>query len=112
MLLTMSNETNSRKLWPLVLLTLNAFGASAYVLLASHARVIPQECDAGIHTTTGEPFVWFGSIAPVIAVFFLLNLLWGIVILRRGQWDSGRMWLAAAAIWVVAAIIDFSHHQC
>jgi len=108
----MSTETNSRKLWPPVLLTLNAIGASAYVLLASRAWVIPEECEAGIRTITGEPFVWFVSIAPVIAVFFLLNLAWGIVILRRGHWNTGRMWLAAAALWVIAAIIDFSHHQC
>jgi hypothetical protein len=107
-----SNEINSRSSWPLVLLALNAIGASAYVFLASHAWVIPQECEAGINTTTGEPFVWFISIAPVIAVFFLLNLAWGTIILRRRQWKIGRMWLAAAAIWVVAAIIDFSHHQC
>jgi hypothetical protein len=108
----MPNETNSRKSWPHVLLALNAIGAGAYVLLASRAWVIPQECEAGIHTTTGEPFVWFYSIAPVIAVFFLLNLAWGTVILRRGEWKTGRMWLAGAAIWVVAAIVDFSHHQC
>jgi hypothetical protein len=108
----MSIETNSHKSWPVVLLALNAIGASAYVLLASRAWVIPQECAAGIQTITGEPFVWFASIAPVVAVFFLLNLAWGIVILRRGQWKASRMWLAAAAIWVVAAIIDFSHHQC
>jgi hypothetical protein len=98
--------------WSPTLLALNAMGASAYVFFASHAWVIPQECEAGIHATTGEPFVWFGSIAPVIAVFFLLNLAWGTMILIRRQRNTGRIWLAAAAIWVIAAVIDFSHHQC
>jgi hypothetical protein len=108
----MSEKINSRNSWSLVLLALNVIGAGAYVLLASRAWVIPQECKAEIHTTTGEPFVWFSSIAPVITVFFLLNFAWALMILRRRQWNTGRMWLAAAAIWIVAAIVDFSHHQC
>src|ERR1035441_6499012 len=65
----MSHATNSSKRWPLLMLALNAFGASAYVLLASNAWVIPQECEAGIRTITGEPIVWFISIAPVVAAF-------------------------------------------
>jgi hypothetical protein len=108
----MSYATDSHKTWPIALVGMNAIGATVYVLLASSAWVIPQECDAGIRTITGEPFVWFAAIAPVIAIFFLLNLAWGIKILLRRQWNIGRMWLAAAAIWLVAVVIDFSHHQC
>jgi hypothetical protein len=107
-----SNENNLRKSWPLLLLALNAIGATAYVVLASHAWVIPQECEAGIHTTTGEPFVWFSSIATVVSVFFLLNLASWFAILRIRQWNAGRMWLELAAIWAVALVVDFSHHQC
>jgi hypothetical protein len=108
----MLSTAESHKTWPLTLLALNAVGAISYVLLASRAWVIRQECEAGLNSLTGEPFVWFISIAPVIAVFVLLNLAWGTTILKRRQWKTGRMWLAAAAIWIVAAIIDFSHHQC
>jgi hypothetical protein len=112
MLHTMSDSQQPAKKWPLVLLGLNAIGAGAYVLLASRAWVIRQECEAGINSITGEPLVWFISIAPVIVVFFLLNVAWGTIILKRHQWKTGHMWLVAAAIWIVAAIIDFSHHQC
>jgi hypothetical protein len=108
----MSNLPKTNKNWPLVLLGLNAIGAGTYVLLASRAWVIRHECQAGLNSITGEPFVWFISIAPVIAVFFLLNLTWGTIILKRRQWKTGRMWSAAAAIWIVASIIDFLHHQC
>jgi len=109
----MSQQTNPSKKWPVILLTLNVIGAIAYVHLASRGGwVIRQECDAGIRTITGEPFVWFSSIAPVIAIFFVLNLTWVIIILRHRQWIPGRMWLATAAIWLTAAYIDFSHHQC
>jgi len=109
----MSNQSNPSKKWPLILLALNAIGASAYVFLASRGGwVIPQECEAGIRTTTGEPYVWFFSIAPVISVFFLLDFAWGTMILVRRQWNTGLMWLATFAIWVIAAIVDFSHHQC
>jgi hypothetical protein len=108
----MSKETKSIKPWPLLLLLLNAIGATGYVLLASHAWVIPEECAAGIHVTTGEPFVWFTEIAPVIGIFFCLDLAWGAMILIRHQWSTSRMWLVTAAIWIIAASIDFSHHQC
>jgi hypothetical protein len=108
----MSSQPKPNKKWLLVLLGLNAIGAGAYVLLASRAWVIRQECRAGLNSVTGEPFVWFISIAPIIAVFFLLDLAWGSIIIKRRQWKTGRMWLAAVAIWIVAAIIDFSHHQC
>jgi hypothetical protein len=112
MLHTMSDSQQPAKKWSLVLLGLDAIGAGVYVLLASRAWVIRQECEAGLNSVTGEPFVWFISIVPVITVFFLLNLAWGIIILKRRQWKTGRMWLAGAAIWIVAAVIDFSHHQC
>ncbi len=105
-------QPKPNKKWPLVLLLLNAIGSGAYVLLASRAWVIRQECEAGVNSITGEPFVWISSIAPVIVFFFLLNLACGTIILKRRQWKTGRMWLATAAIWIVAAIIDFSHHQC
>jgi len=105
-------QPKPNKKWPLVFLVLNVIGAGAYVLLASRAWVIRQECEAGVNSITGEPLVWISSIAPVIVFFFLLNLAWGIIILKRRQWKTGRMWLATAAIWIVAAIIDFSHHQC
>ena len=108
----MSNQPKPKNKWPLVLLGLNAIGAGAYVLLASRAWVIRQECEAGLNSITGEPIVWFISIAPVIAIFFLLNLGWGTIILKRRQWKIGRMWLTAAAIWIAVTIIDFSHHQC
>jgi hypothetical protein len=84
----MSNQLKPNNKWPLVLLGLNAIGAGAYVLLASRAWMIRQECEAGLNSVTGEPFVWFISIAPVIAVFFLLNLAWGIIILNRRQWKT------------------------
>jgi hypothetical protein len=108
----MSNQPKPNKKWPLVLLGLDAIGAGAYLLLASRAWAIRQECEAGLNSITGEPFVWFISTTPVVAIFFLLNLAWGTIILKRRQWKTGRMWLAASAIWIVAAIIDFSHHQC
>jgi hypothetical protein len=98
--------------WSISLLASNIIGAIIFVLLASHAWVIPEECAAGINTTTGEPFVWFSAVVRVIPLFCLINLIWGVLILKRRQWTAGRFWLASAAIWLIAAYIDFSHHQC
>jgi len=71
---------------------------------------IPEERAAGIHTTTGEPFVWFLSILPIVAIFFVINLAWGASIVTRRDWQRGRLWLLTAAVWLGAVMIDFAHH--
>jgi hypothetical protein len=94
----------------IALTVLNAVGAILYVARASNAWAIPQERAAGIYSVTGEPFVWFVEIAPIVGVFFVVNLAWGALILARRHWASGRLWLMAAMIWLVAVWIDFAHH--
>ena len=93
------------------LFLLNAVGAAIYVYRASPSWAIPEERAAGIYSVTGEPFVWFAGIAPVLAVFIIVNLAWGSAVIRRRQWRSGRSWLLKAAlVWLVAIGIDFAHH--
>jgi hypothetical protein len=77
---------------------------------ASFAWAIPQEREAGVHSITGEPFVWFAAIFPIVAFFGVLNLVWGAIILARRQWQGGRLWLLAALVWLGATIFDFAHH--
>ena len=88
----------------------NVVGAILYMLAASRGGwAIPAEREAGIHSVTGEPFIWFMSILPIVAVFFVINVVW-VVILARRRWVGGRFWLLAAVIWTVAIVIDFAHH--
>jgi hypothetical protein len=92
----------------LALLALNVIGSCVYVLLASPSWAIAEE--RGLHSTTGEPFVWFAGVLPVVAVFFVLNSAWGALILVRRHWLSGRVWLLAVVFWLVAVSVDFAHH--
>jgi hypothetical protein len=94
----------------IVLTVLNAIGATIYLARASNAWAIPQERAAGIYSVTGEPFVWFLGIWPIVGVFLVMNLACGALILARRHWFSGRLWLMAAMIWLVAVWIDFAHH--
>ncbi|HTF67440.1 MAG TPA: hypothetical protein VK638_32650 [Edaphobacter sp.] len=95
----------------IALLAANVIGAILYVVAASRGGwAIPEERAAGIYTTTGEPFVWFVSILPIVAIFFVINLAWGAGILTRRNWHGGRLWLLTAAVWLGAVVIDFSHH--
>jgi hypothetical protein len=94
---------------PLALLLVNVIGAIAYLARASSAWAIPQEREAGIHSITGEPFVWCVAIFPIIVFFFLLNFVWGAVIVRR-QWQAVGFWLLTALVWLGAVAIDFAHH--
>jgi hypothetical protein len=92
-------------------LALNVVGATLYVVAASRGGwAIPEERAAGIHTTTGEPFVWFLSILPIVAIFFVFNLAWGASILTRWDWQGGHLWLLTVAVWLGAVVIDFAHH--
>jgi hypothetical protein len=92
------------------LLGFNVIGAIVYLVAASPSWAIPQERDAGIYSTTGEPFVWFLGILPVVAIFSIVNLAWGAGVLTRRQWQGGRLWLLTAAVWLGAVVIDFAHH--
>src|ERR1700743_776076 len=72
------------------LLFLNVVGSILYVLAASRGGwAMPEERAAGIHTTPGEPLIWFLNILPIIATFFVINVAWGAVILARRQWKGG-----------------------
>jgi hypothetical protein len=106
-MLTQSQIHSTRRV-NVALLISNAIGACVYVVGASHSWAIPEEhCTVPV---TGEPFVWFAAVAPVVAVFAVVNMIWGVFILRRRQWQGGRLWLLAGLTWIVAIVIDFTHH--
>jgi hypothetical protein len=109
-----SEQLNRRKLaaqrWSIVLLVLNFIGAVVYVVRASNGWVIPQERALGLHSVTGEPYIWALSVFPVCAVFLVLNLTWVAFILAQKRWQSGIFWLSTLPIWLVALVIDFAHH--
>ena len=95
---------------PIALLAMNAAGAILYVFAASRGGwAIPAERAAGINTVTGEPFVWALHIFPIVAVFFVINVVWAISLARK-HWSGGRFWLLPAAVWLLAVVIDFAHH--
>jgi hypothetical protein len=91
-----------------VLLVLNVIGAWVYLDRASLSWARPEE--QGLIPITGQPYIWFAAIVPVLAVFFPLNLIWGALILRYRQRSSGLFWSVAAVIWLGVIAIDFAHH--
>jgi hypothetical protein len=93
-----------------LLLALNIVGAVIYLIVASPSWAIPDERAAGLNSITGEPFIWFLGIAPVITIFIAINLAWGVSILRHRLWPNEKIWLVAAAVWLAAVVIDFAHH--
>jgi hypothetical protein len=102
------NEFSSVSRWSSALFFVNVAGAITYVIGASPSWAIPQE--RGLHSMTGEPYVWAGFVLPIFAVFALLNLSWGAYICSKRKWRSGYFWLAAAAVWLIAVCVDFAHH--
>jgi hypothetical protein len=90
------------------LFIVNVIGATSYVIRASPSWAIPQE--RGLHSMTGEPFVWASFVLPIVAAFALLNLLWGVFICFSRRWRSGYFWLMTVMVWLIAVWIDFAHH--
>ena len=91
-----------------VLLTLNLAGAVDYECLASRSWAIPQE--RGLHSETGEPFVWAFSVMPVFTIFFVVDVFWGALILVSQQWRRGYLWLLTALILAGRCSDRFAHH--
>src|SRR5258708_7428339 len=91
-----------------ILLVLNLAGSVLYLWMSSFSWAIPEE--KGLNSTTGEPFIWAMAVLPILAVALLVNVPWGILILRRKQWNSVRLWLFVGLIWLIAIAIDFAHH--
>jgi hypothetical protein len=89
-------------------LPLNVVGACLYVVAASGSWAIPGE--HGQVPITGEPFVWFLAVIDIAVPFFLLDMIWGALILRYRRWQSGKLWLWTALTWLIAILIDFAHH--
>jgi hypothetical protein len=91
-----------------ILLVVNVVGAMLYLWRTSLSWAIPEE--KGLNSMTAEPFIWVLAALPVLAIALVINVAWGVIILRQRQWNSGRLWLAVATIWLVAIAIDFAHH--
>jgi hypothetical protein len=85
----------------------NAVGIVLYLVLASRGWRIPQE--HGMVPVAGEPFVWALAL-PALGVFFLADVVWGGLLLRGGESKRRLWWLVTAAVWLLAIVIDFSHH--
>lgn len=107
----LNRKKHAAQRWSVVLLTANVVGALIYVVAASDGGwVIPQERAAGLHSVTGEPYVWALHVFPICVVFLVLNVTWGAFIVARKQWRTGLLWLSTIPIWLVAVAIDFAHH--
>lgn len=76
---SMNARTVSARPRDYTLLVLNIIGAIIYVWFASRGWVTPQVKE--LHAETAEPFIWALSVIPVMGIFFLINIGWGIVIL-------------------------------
>jgi hypothetical protein len=54
----------------------NVIGAIVYLFASMTIWAIPEELAQGVHSVTGEPFVWATRTWPIFICFGLLNLIW------------------------------------
>jgi len=85
----------------------NAIGIAIYLRLASNGWRIPEE--HGMVPVTGEPFLWAFAL-PVLGIFFLIDIAWGVVLLRNKDGKGGLWWVLVAVSWIAALVVDFYHH--
>lgn len=91
-------------------LVLNLLGVIAYLLWASQTWVIPQERGMGT-TTSGDALVWGAFVLPLFGAFFIVNLVWGSLIVFQRRWRTGRLWLTAFVVWMAAIVVDVTRHH-
>jgi hypothetical protein len=108
-LLTIRRYFSVRRL-SLALFIVNVIGAIVYLFAVTPSWRIPEESAQGVHSITGEPFIWAIRALPFYAGFGLLNLIWGACICIKRTWQSGYIWLLTVVIWLFALGVDFAHH--
>ena len=110
--MSLKRETRSRlaERLSLAVLALNVLGVIAYLLWASQTWVIPQERGMGT-TTPGDALVWGAFVLPLFGAFFIVNLIWGSLIVFQRRWRTGRLWLTAFFVWMGAIVVDVTRHH-
>jgi hypothetical protein len=96
--------------------TQGSIGSYASGLEHHWRNCLPVACVAWLGDSAGEATPRRNSGAfhlgffykTYLRTFFLVNVSWGIVILIRRQWQSGKAWLLGALIWLVAIAIDLA----
>jgi hypothetical protein len=102
------NEFSSGSRWSLVAV-LSECGGCHHLCNCGFAQLgNPARARTALHD--GEPFVWVLFVLPIFAIFALVNLFWGAHICSKRRWRNGYLWLMAAAVWLIAACVDFAHH--
>jgi len=91
-----------------VLLIANIVGVFVLVSRASLGWVTHE--DHQLHAITGEPFIWFMSIFPVVVSFVVVNVARTWLIIARGQRRQRLFSLLTAAAWLIGIGIDYAHH--
>ena len=88
----------------------NLLGSIGYLIAVSPSWAIQIERDNGIHSVTGEPFVWALAGWPILALFFVVNLSCVVFIVLTRRRPGIQVWLVTPLIWLVTLWIDFAHH--
>lgn len=97
----------SVKFLDIALIVANAVGIVFYLVLASRGWRVSEE--HGIIPVTGEPFAWVLAL-PVLGVFLLVNIVWGVLLLRHRNSKRGQWWILTVGVWLLTICVDFAHH--
>lgn len=91
------------------LLGANAMGALVYLGVAPQAWVDPKL--RGMNGVSGDFALWATRAVPVFFLLFLIDVFWGVSMLVRPQWRSGRRYATVWLVWLLALAVDFWHHS-
>ena len=87
----------------------NIVGVLAYLFFASWSWAIPGE--EGLNSMSGEPFIWALGALPILMIFFLLDVAWGLLFIFRKR-AAGNLYayVIVGLMWLAAITLDFSRH--
>jgi hypothetical protein len=92
-------------------ITANLLGATVFIWLASQTWIEPELRGEGV-ARGGDALVWTVTALPILAAFFILDLVWLILTLvkfaKTQAWGSVSPLVATGLLWLCAVLVDLA----
>ncbi len=92
------------------MLLANVTGAALFLRVSSFEWSDPREIALGIASrNAGDPIIWGLTALPILALFALVILAWGIWLVCKKDKENSWFWIGSTVMWF--AVLLFNSRQ-